>query len=166
MASGELGSTGLGGCLGRYDCDCTAVPEGFARMLPLDKREPCTPWAIWCVLTGRSAAFSTEGCTWWLETPLEVFGREVDAMRWMASWFTTGPPNHPLFAGGAVFCLVAATAGDIGREKLTDRKASSSSDNWVRWLVAGLCPLAAPILPPLSKLRPLPLPLGAGEWPR
>jgi len=87
-------------------------------------------------------------------------------MRWIASWFTTGPPNHPLFAGGAAFCLLAAGTGDIGREKLTDREASSSSDSWVRWLVAGLCPLAAPALPPLSKLTPLPLPLGAGDPPR
>src|SRR4051794_39546343 len=124
MASGEFGSTGLGACLGTYDCGCTAVPEGFARMLPLDKREPCTPWAIWCVLTGRSAAFCTERWTVWrsrVDPPLDVLGRDVDAMRWIASWFTTGPPNHPLFAGGAAFCLLAAGAGDIGREKLTDR---------------------------------------------
>jgi hypothetical protein len=45
-ASGDLGSTGPGAGLdageGRNDLDSTAVPVGFARMLPVDRRAPST----------------------------------------------------------------------------------------------------------------------------
>jgi hypothetical protein len=48
-ASGDFGSTGPDGGLdvaGRNDLDSTAVPEGFARTLPLEKCDPATPWEI------------------------------------------------------------------------------------------------------------------------
>jgi hypothetical protein len=116
-ALGDFGSTGPGGeraagC--RNDLDSTAVPEGFARILPLDNREPSTLREIWWVLTGRCAAFWTDCSTLRtcaLATPDDVAGRVVEAILWTASWLTTGPPNQP---------DLAADAGDIGREKFTD----------------------------------------------
>lgn len=172
-ASGDFGSTGPDGSFGagRYDLDSTAAPVGFARMLPLDNFAPSTPRAIWCVLTGWLAAFWTD--CWVLRmsaltTPDEVWGRDVEAILCTASVLTFGPPNQPDW--GAALCL-AADAGDIGREKLTEERlpASWSSSSTCGRFVVARCPRPPGLGPaPLSRLTPRPLgvPLVFGEAPR
>lgn len=96
-------------------------------------------------------------------TPPADFGRDDDAMRWTASWLTTGPPNQPWLVEGPPFGGVRA--GDMGREKLTECLWSDpSSETCASGLPTRCVRFGFADGPePLSRLAPRPPPRCVGD---